>query len=71
MTIGLPLKDNLEGQLDYPPPAGIDRPLKETTTDKVLLYRADYNNRPSLLLEEFSFPLRLSKLAFGLLLSYP
>ena len=28
-------------------PTDLDRPLKETTDDKNLQYRVDYNNRPS------------------------
>jgi hypothetical protein len=36
---------SLNGQLHYP--ADIDRTLNEAAADKVLHYRADYNNRPS------------------------
>ena len=36
---------SLNGQLYYP--ADLDRPLRETIVDKILQYRADYNNRPS------------------------
>lgn len=32
------------GQLHYPPPADIDRPLNEAVGDKICDYRADYNN---------------------------
>jgi hypothetical protein len=36
---------SLNGHLHYP--ADIDRTLNEAAADKVLQYRADYNNRPS------------------------
>ena len=36
---------SLNGHLHYP--ANIDRTLNEAAADKVLQYRADYNNRPS------------------------
>ena len=36
---------SLNGQLHYP--ADIDRPLNEAVVDKMLQYRADYNNRPA------------------------
>ena len=36
---------SLNGYLHYP--TDIDRKLNETTTDKILQYRTDYNNRPS------------------------
>ncbi len=36
---------SLNGQLYYP--ADLDRVLNEAVTDKILQYRADYNNRPS------------------------
>ena len=35
---------SLNGQLHYP--ADLDRPLNEAANDKILQYRADYNNRP-------------------------
>ena len=35
----------LNGHLHYPD--DIDRPLNESTVDKIRDYRADYNNRPS------------------------
>ena len=35
----------LHGQLHYP--ADLDRPLNEAAADKILQYRADYNNRLS------------------------
>ncbi len=38
---------SLHGQLHYPPPADIDRPLNEAAADKIRDYLADYNNRPS------------------------
>ena len=36
---------SLNGHLHYP--NDVDRPLNETTDDKIRLYRTDYNNRPS------------------------
>ena len=36
---------SINGHLHYP--VDIDRTLNETTTDKILQYRDDYNNRPS------------------------
>ena len=36
---------SLNGHLHYPD--DIDRTLNETATDKILQYRADYNNGPS------------------------
>ena len=36
---------SLNGHLHYP--ADIDRTLTEAAADKILQYRADYNNRPS------------------------
>jgi hypothetical protein len=38
---------SLNGQLQSPPPADIDKPLNEAATGKIRDYRADYNNRPS------------------------
>ena len=29
------------------PPADLDRPLNEAAADRIRVYRADYNNRPS------------------------
>jgi hypothetical protein len=40
-------KPILNGHLNYPRTDGIDRPLNETTPDKIRDYRTDYNNRPS------------------------
>ena len=39
------LNPSLNGQLHYP--TDLDRPLNETVVDKILQYRADYNNGPS------------------------
>ena len=38
---------SLNGDLHYPAPADIDKPLKEAAADKIRDYRPDYNNRPS------------------------
>ncbi len=39
---------SLNGNLHYP--TDIDRTLNEVATDKILPYRVDYNNRPSLVI---------------------
>ena len=36
---------SINGHLHYP--YDLDRPLNETAADKILHYRADYNNLPS------------------------
>jgi hypothetical protein len=36
---------SINGRLHYP--NDVDRPLNETVTDKIRVYRPDYNNRPS------------------------
>ena len=38
---------SLDGQLHYPRPTDIDRPLNEAAADKMRDCRAEYNNRPS------------------------
>jgi hypothetical protein len=43
---------NLNGHLHYP--NDIDRPLNEAAADKIRKYRADYNNKPPLQIQEFS-----------------
>jgi hypothetical protein len=40
-------KPLLNGQLHYPRPDHIDRPLNTAAADKIRDYRADYNNHPS------------------------
>jgi hypothetical protein len=37
----------LNGNLHYPLPADIDKPLNEAAADKIRDYRADYNIHPS------------------------
>jgi hypothetical protein len=46
---------SLNGHLHYP--NDLDGPLNEGTTDKILQYRADYNNRPSNVISTMS-PIR-------------
>ena len=47
MSVGEVSNPSLNGQLHYPPPADIDRPLNEAAADKIRDYRADDNNRPA------------------------
>jgi tRNA-dihydrouridine synthase len=47
-TVGKVSLTSLNGNLHYP--TDIDRTLNEVAADKILQYRFDYNNRPSIYL---------------------